>query len=468
MNKYSIKEIEKIYSIKKVNITGDAVFDYLKIVDLNGVKYENEAFNVLCFLSYPTENELNDGWFTLNFDLRPNLLNIFKSHPNYTFVIENDMEEICPSDMKYISVDNIRNFINSLYEYVLNNNSSKVISVTGSVGKTTMVGLLENVLKQKYNVLRIYSKRITPINLQANIINFLTNDIDFIVLENSIYYRDHVKILSTMLKPYICGILNIESSHLGVEKLNSVEDICVFKSEIMRYAKYAFLNVDDDYLKNIKIVDGKVYFDSNYLFDNDNLSINFLSSDSIKVNLDNFIIDGLVIKPFILSNLSMIQYLMCLRIAKLCGLSDNQIVCGLNSYKPVENRLQTEYAFGKEIIFDGDVTTYERMDELSNIIYDKKFLVLRKVGSAENTFRIKNIVVFFNRFDKVFVFSDIDYLEQFKDEDNVIIVSNHDFMNSLIGKIIYHYSGYFRVWDDFNEDNLKIYDREKYIIMKDD
>ena len=286
MNKYSIKEIEKIYSIKKVNITGDAVFDYLKIVDLNGVKYENEAFNVLCFLSYPTENELNDGWFTLNFDLRPNLLDIFKSHPNYTFVIENDMEEICPSDMKYISVDNIRNFINSLYEYVLNNNSSKVISVTGSVGKTTMVGLLENVLKQKYNVLRIYSKRITPINLQANIINFLTNDIDFIVLENSIYYRDHVKILSTMLKPYICGILNIESSHLGVEKLNSVEDICVFKSEIMRYAKYAFLNADDDYLKNIKIVDGKVYFDSNYLFDNDNLSINYLSSDSIKVNLD--------------------------------------------------------------------------------------------------------------------------------------------------------------------------------------
>ena len=468
MNKYSIKEIEKIYSIKKVNISDDVVFDYLKIVDLNGIKYENEASNVLCFLSYPTENELNDGWFTLNFDLRPNLLDIFKNHPNYTFVIEYGMDEICPYDMKYISVDNIRNFMDSLYEYILNNNSAKVISITGSVGKTTIVGLLENVLKQKYNVLRIYSKRITPINLQANIINFLTNDIDFIVLENSIYYSDHVKILSTMLKPYICGILNIESSHLGVEKLKSIEDICVFKSEIMRHAKFAFLNLDDACLKMIKKSDDKVYLGSKYLFDNNDLSITYLSADSVKVDKDNFIIDGLTIKPFILSNLSMIQYLMCFRIAKLCGLNDGKIIDGLSSYKPVENRLQTELAFGKEIIFDGDVTTYERMDELSNIFYDKKYLVLRKVGSAENTFRISNIVDFFNKFDEVFVFSDIDYLDEFKTEENVTIVNNHDFMNDLDGKIIYHYSGYYRVWDGFYEDNLKIYDREKYIIIKDD
>ena len=468
MNKYSIKEIEKLYPIKKVNISDDEVFDYLRIIGLNGIKYEDRASNVLFFLSYPTNDELNNGWYTVNFDLRPNLLDIYNKHPNYTFVIEEGMEDICLSQMKYIIVDSIRSFINSLYEYVLGKASAKVISFTGSVGKTTAVGLLENVLKQKYNVLRIYSKRITPINLQANIINFLNGNVDFIVLENSLYYHNHVKILSTLLKPYICVILNIESSHLGVERLKSIEDICTFKSEIMRYAKYAFLNFDDDCLKKIKKIDGGVYFGNKHLFDNNNLSINYISADSVKVDEDTFIVDGLSIKPFILSNLSMIQYLMCFRIAKLCGLNDEKIVDGLSSYKPVENRLQTELAFGREIIFDGDVTTYERMDELSNILYDKKYLVLRKVGSAENTFRIGNIVDFFSRFDKVFVFSDIDYLDEFKMEENVTIVSNHDFMNDLDGKIIYHYSGYYRVWDNFDEDNLKIYDREKYIIIKDD
>ena len=467
MNKYSIEEIEKIYSIKKVNISDGEVFDYLRIIGLNGLRYESKASNVLFFLSYPTKQELNNGWYTVNFDLRDKLLDIYNNHPSYTYVIEEGMEEICPRDMKYISVDNIREFINSLYKYVLDNSFAKVISFTGSVGKTTTVGLLENVLKQKYNVLRIYSKRITPINLQANIINFLNNDIDYIVLENSIYYHNHVKILSTMLKPYICGILNIESSHLGVENLKSIDDICVYKSQIMRYAKYAFLNSDDACLKRIKKIKNKVYFGNKMLFVNNDLTINYLSIDSVKVSANRFTIDDLVIKPFILSNLSMIQYLMCFKIARMCDVDNSQIIEGFNSYIPVENRLQSENIFGKNIIFDGDVTTYERMDAISNILYDKKYLVLRKVGSSENTFRISNIVDFFDRFDKVFVFSDIDYLDELRNEKNVTIVSNHDFIHDLDGKIIYHYSGYFRVWDEFDQNNLKIYDREKYIILKD-
>ncbi|MBE8951069.1 MAG: hypothetical protein SR3Q1_10835, partial [Quinella sp. 3Q1] len=111
-----------------------------------------------------------------------------------------------------------------IYEYILNKSKAKVIAFTGSVGKTTAIGLLEKVLKEKYNVMRIYSKRITPINLKANIINFLNEEVEYIVLENSLYYHDHVKILSTLLKPEIVSILNIKSSHLGVEKLNTVDD----------------------------------------------------------------------------------------------------------------------------------------------------------------------------------------------------------------------------------------------------
>ena len=92
--------------------------------------------------------------------------------------------------------------------------------------------------------------------------------------------------------------------------------------------------------------------------------------------------------------------------------------------------------------------------------------MLRKVGSAENTFRIKNIVDFFNKFEKVFIFSDINYLDELKNEKNVVIVDNNDFIKKLDGEIIYHYSGYYRVWDKFDEKNLNIYDREKYIIIK--
>lgn len=106
------------------------------------------------------------------------------------------------------------------------------------------------------------------------------------------------------------------------------------------------------------------------------------------------------------------------------------------------------------------------MKELSDLEYETSYLVIRKVGSNENTLRISNITDFFNKFKRVFIFDDIEYLDEFKNHENVTIVSNHDFMNDLDGKIIYHYSGYYRVWDSFDENNLNIYDREKYPIIK--
>ena len=101
-------------------------------------------------------------------------------------------------------------------------------------------------------------------------------------------------------------------------------------------------------------------------------------------------------------------------------------------------------------------------------MYQNKYLVLRKVGSAENTLRIANIKDFFDRYKKVYIFGDVEYLEELKDGDNVVVVNNHDFMQDLKGTIIYHYSGYFRVWDNYDENNLNIYDKEKYPIIKEE
>ena len=138
----------------------------------------------------------------------------------------------------------------------------------------------------------------------------------------------------------------------------------------------------------------------------------------------------------------------------------------MNAYEPVENRLNTKKAFGKEIIFDGDITTYERMKELASSLYDKTYLVMRKVGSAENTYRIADIIKHFDAFEKVYIFDDIEYLEELKYHPKVTVVNNHDFMKELDGKIIYHYSGFYRTWLEYDENNLKIYDKEKYKIKR--
>ena len=470
MNKFSYQEIKDVIGvIDSNNLNENTIFDFVKIVYVSHITKEIDE-NTLIFLAYATEEELKDGWYIDSFDFRDKMNEMMDKNPEATFVIEKELvKKVKNKNIKYIVVDSIIDSINSLFNYVKANRKFKTVAVTGSVGKTSCVGLIESVLKEKYNVLRVYSKRITPIILKAYIINLLTPEIEFIVLENSIYYHDHVKILSNLLEPDVGAILNIQSSHLGVEKLDSLESICKYKAEIFNHPEYGFVNDDDEVLSNLKVSNGSLYFDREKLLDNKKLKLIRIGKKDIEITGSSMKIDNDVkIKPYFLSDLSITQYVLAYRIGKLLGLSSAAITRGFKNFVPVENRLAEETYHGKKIIFDGDITTYERMMQLSNNYYKKKVLVLRKVGSAENTFRIADIKNLFYKFDKVYVFKEVEYLDDFKDIENVEVVSDHKFMQKLDTVIIYHYSGYFRVWDKFEEDNLNIYDREKYKIMKDD
>ena len=470
MNKITLEELSNITPIlASNNINKDTEFDYFRIVSIAKTKYEDVAQNPLYFITYAKEEEIQDGWYVNPVDLRPYMNKIMHEHPNYTFVIDKTMvDKLEIDDAKFIVVDDIHQTMDDLFNHFKSKAHAKTVAVTGSVGKTTCVGLIESVLKQKYKVMRIYSKRITPLILKANIINLLNDDIDYIVTENSIYYHDHVKILADLLKPEIAAILNIESSHLGVDGLKTIDDICRYKAAIMQYAKDGYLIENDPYLDKLSYEDGKLMYEGNEeILENPNLELHRLSLKDTKVENEKLTIeDEITVDPFMLSTLSEKQFLLSYEIGKKLGLTPEQIKEGMDTYQPVENRLQTEYAFGKRIIFDGDITTFERMKELSDNMYKNKYLVLRKVGSAENTFRIADIKQHFNKYVKVFIFDDVEYLDDLCNEPNVEIVHDHSFMDHIEGTIIYHYSGYYRVWDQYEENNLNTYDTEKYPIMK--
>ena len=145
--------------------------------------------------------------------------------------------ELKNKDVKYIEVDSINDSIERIYLYALSKSKAKTIAITGSTGKTTTIGLLEHVLSSKYNVLRIYSKRITPIILKAWIINLLTEDIDYVVLEMSLYYQNHVETLADILPPTIAAIINLDNAHLGNDGMQKREDLAISKAKILKNAK---------------------------------------------------------------------------------------------------------------------------------------------------------------------------------------------------------------------------------------
>ena len=464
-NKYSLEEIRKICHIEKEHLSNPNItFDYLRIVYLNE-ECEKNSQNILFFPIYFTEYDYEDGWIINPIDYRPKIAEITSKHPNYTYIVEKDMLNLFDNNKyNYIVVNNLYEEIDKLYNYQLNKIKPKVISVTGSVGKTTTVGLIEKVLSSKYNVHRIYHKRITPILLKTHIINLLKENTEYITLENSLYYKDHVKVLSTLLKPTIACFIHLDSSHLHKDGMHTINDLAISKAEIFRNAKIGFYNNQDPYIQKLQLKNNSLYYNNHKLF-NTNLTKLIPFTKEHTFFKDGFIIDNNYIKPYLLTELSYIQYSLAYEIGKYLKINEKDIINSLNNYIPVENRITKTKIFNKEIFFDGDITTYERLKQLSKNKYSKKILIIRKFGSAENTDRFEKVPELFQNFDKIYLFSDIEYLSILKDYNNVIIVNNHDFINNYDGTIFYHYSGYFRDYKEIKEDNLLSLKNDTYKII---
>ena len=315
MNKISFSKLKSITNVRGSNITNqNEIFDYFRIVH-NSNDDEKSFSNPLFFVLYLTKEEALDAWYINNIDMRNNLGKLLKKYPNYTFVVDKTMANLIgKTNSKYIMVEDINQTINDLFNYFKGISHAKTIAITGSVGKTTCVGLIESIIKQRFNVFRIYSKRITPLVLKATIINSLNDEVDYIVLENSIYYHDHVKILANLLKPQISAILNIESSHLGIEKLKTLDDICFYKSFIMQYSKKCFLIKGDPYLDRLHLTSGILKYDRKKVLENKNLELERIDLDKISIRNDCFNINKhIIIEPFILSSLAKNNMLLHIR-----------------------------------------------------------------------------------------------------------------------------------------------------------
>ena len=468
MNKWQLKKLQNILNIKEVYNIKATVFDYLRIISIADKKYEKRAKNILFFPIYFTNYDVEDGWVIKKIDLREKIKDIAINNPNYTFVIEENMksELINLDNVSFIVVDDILKSIDKLFDYqkeVIKN--AKVVAVTGSVGKTTTAGLITNVLKSKYKVLRIYSKRITPLILKAFILNLADKNTDFIVLEMSIYYKDHVKILANLLHPHTAVLLNIYTSHLHKDGMETKYDLAYYKSFIFNNAKIGYYNNEDNDL-NYVIKNNNLYLNNKLIGEVNGLKLHQLDLNNIKINGYNFVINNKKITPYILSRLSMIQYLVAYKIGIEFKIDKENIIKSLNNYTPVENRINKFKILNKPIIFDGDITNADRMKQLSNHFYDKAYLIIRNFGSAENIVDLKDFKNIFDKFKKVFLFNDIKYLNDLKKYQNTVIVKNHNFIKQLDGMIIYHYSGYFRCFKKFKYHNLIKINEENYKIIE--
>jgi UDP-N-acetylmuramoyl-tripeptide--D-alanyl-D-alanine ligase len=140
---------------------------------------------------------------------------------------------------------------------------TRVIGVTGSVGKTTTKEVVTRVLERRYRVLRSRSSYNNEIGLPLTLLQ-LTDEHDYVVLEMGMYVRGDIRALAEIARPHVGILTNVEPVH--AERAGSIENIALGKQELVEDLPpapegVAILNHDDARVRAMaEATDARVFF----------------------------------------------------------------------------------------------------------------------------------------------------------------------------------------------------------------
>lgn len=441
-------KFNEVYSIidgKPHNISDqdiEIILDWIHIVETSSIKRPAELSSVCYFAVYETDPNEN-GWYNQGFDNRTKVMNLFLNNKEWFFIVEDDqldLQELIQLGCKIIAVKNIRLSVKKVFDKILDMVKPVVIGVTGSVGKTTCVALLEDVLNCYGKTLRIYSKRLSPFSIITAVVNMLEKDHVFIVTEYSLYRSWHIEALTELLKPYIGVILNIEGSHLGIDGINSKEDIFKSKSKLLEVSNIGIMSSD---LRDYNYKNPVSFF-----------GINDKSKISFNLNSKKFFVESFEfnINLPILTKLSVRQVLATLAVLNNLDLEITQkTILTIEAFRPKENRLSINYFNSTRLIFDGEMTNASRLVALGENYYDNSVLLIIQQNHGDEPLepQKEGFSKIRNLFKKIYVLNSIekdwfDYFKEFLIPDSII--SENELVNILNKNktVFIHAGGYFR------------------------
>ena len=136
--------------------------------------------------------------------------------------------------------------VSKIYRGVID---TKIISITGSCGKTTLKELLGNILRKISRVSISPKSFNNKFGVPLSLINLKQND-EFGILEVGMDKKGEIDYLSKIIKPDVGVITNINYAH--AKNFKNINQIALAKSEIINNIKtngYVVLNADDSFFQ---------------------------------------------------------------------------------------------------------------------------------------------------------------------------------------------------------------------------
>ena len=156
-----------------------------------------------------------------------------------------DEKEFAIND-RTILVDDVLQTLQKLANYHRHYSKAKVISLTGSNGKTTTKELIHAVLSQTYKTIATKGNLNNHIGVPLSLLN-IQADTEIAIIEMGANHQKEIAFLSSLAEPDFGYITNFGKAHL--EGFGGVEGVIKGKSELYDYLiaknKVIFMNADD-------------------------------------------------------------------------------------------------------------------------------------------------------------------------------------------------------------------------------
>lgn len=241
----------------------------------------------------------------------------------------------------FVAVDDTTKAYGYLANILRKKYNWKIISITGSNGKTTTKEFLATLLNEKYNVVKSEANNNNHIGVPLTIFEASRNT-DFIVIEHGTNHFGEIKYTADIAQPDFALITNIGEAHIEfLKNIDGVfkEKVELFKSTLKENGKI-FVNVDDPLLKK--------YFGKN----KNSITFGFGKKSDIKGKIIKVNDDGLTAIKLIGAGKELIvqlqvagisnaqNFLASAAIALTLGLSKKEIISGAKKLKPVSARTE--------------------------------------------------------------------------------------------------------------------------------
>jgi UDP-N-acetylmuramoyl-tripeptide--D-alanyl-D-alanine ligase len=246
-----------------------------------------------------------------------------------------------------ILVDDVLKTLQQLGTYHRHYSKAKVISLTGSNGKTTTKELIYTVLSKKYNTIATKGNLNNHIGVPLTLLTIEENT-EMAIIEMGANHQKEIEQLSNLSQPDFGYITNFGKAHL--EGFGGVQGVIKGKSELYDFLlandRYVFLNADDPIQKDkLSTYIKKFGFSQN---DPQYYNIKFLGADPfVEIQFEETIVQTQLTGAYNFSNCA-----VAILMGKYFNIDNDLIKEALEAYVPENNRSQILKKEGHQIILD--------------------------------------------------------------------------------------------------------------------